>query len=520
MSASRPFAYNTGSPITGTEQVGDIAIGWPNAGFESTGLEWWNGPDEELGYVICKPISSDTQPTQFFSGNLQCSTTYKGVDINLSNSNQTAYQQFGYQMSVLCDTVLDSRSKVMFSVSVSLADPPALPGSHFVGIGTRSMFYQGNPYGAFPGNDVYSMGYGSDGNIWYNGVVYVPDLQSFGNGDIIDIAIDNTINGMWVRVNGGDWNDNPAEGPSTNAGSIEIIGGRFYPVLCPGYEGTMTIQNTATYGVPEGYTLLGGNLGASVGFSRSDALTEGSFISLVNSAFSQSFSTGADAKTWLNTNGYWTSYNDSVASVLSLDAADYSGTGPWIDSVGGKQFTLINSPSWRSNVVGGTFKFLSASSQYAICSSSLPSLNTWSVGVWHYYAGRESGSAPCIVTETFIGGSLNYSLGKNNGPFSSGFFDGGWRVTDGYPLTPNNWYYIIGTYDGSTIKLYVNNILVDSTNYTGTPTSSGAGIRLMERWDLSDYWEGYLSKVDIYDKALDTNEISSIWNSNKTRFGL
>ena len=137
MITARPFSYNTGSAITGTEQVGNIAIGWPTAGFESTGLEWWNGPDEELGYVICKPIPSGTQPTQFFSGNLQCSTTYKGVDINLSNSNQTAYQQFGYQMSALCDTVLDNRAKVMFSVSISLANPGALPNSHFVGIGTR-----------------------------------------------------------------------------------------------------------------------------------------------------------------------------------------------------------------------------------------------------------------------------------------------------------------------------------------------------------------------------------------------
>jgi hypothetical protein len=65
MSTSRPFAYNTGSTIDGTEQVGDIAIGTdltqPYAS-EYGGVQWWAGPDEELGYVICKPISAGNQP--------------------------------------------------------------------------------------------------------------------------------------------------------------------------------------------------------------------------------------------------------------------------------------------------------------------------------------------------------------------------------------------------------------------------------------------------------------------------
>ena len=63
MSTSRPFAYNNGSPIPGTIQVGSLAIGIPTAGFASTGLEWWNGPDEDLGYVIARPVPADTQPT-------------------------------------------------------------------------------------------------------------------------------------------------------------------------------------------------------------------------------------------------------------------------------------------------------------------------------------------------------------------------------------------------------------------------------------------------------------------------
>jgi hypothetical protein len=63
MATARPFAYNTGSPISGTEQIGNLAIGFPTNGFSSTGLEWWNGPDEELGYVIAQEVPDDSQPT-------------------------------------------------------------------------------------------------------------------------------------------------------------------------------------------------------------------------------------------------------------------------------------------------------------------------------------------------------------------------------------------------------------------------------------------------------------------------
>ena len=328
MSTARPFAYNPGSPISGTIQVGDLAVGVPTDGFTSNPV-FWNGPDEELGYIIAVPVPGNTQPTP-------------------------------------------------------------MPG------------------------------------------VFA---------------------------------------------SIKFLGTK----------------------------------------NQINPFNDSTFINLVNQHFNQTFTGATEASTWLTDNGYWNSYQ-GLSPVLSLDAADYSGTGPWIDSVGGKSFTLTNSPTWSSSNEG-YFNFIPASSQYAICSTSLPSMSTWTVGVWHYYTGTETGGAPCIVTETFVGGGINYSLGNNNGGFSSGFFNGGWRVTDGYSLTPNNWYYIVGTYDGTTIKLYVNDTLVDSTNYTGTPTSSGAGIRLMERWDLADYWGGRLAIVDIYDVALSQSEITSKWSATKTRFG-
>lgn len=65
MSTSRPFAYNTESLIPGTEQIGNIAIGVStslNYSSGAGGLRWWNGPDEDLGYVIAQSVPSGNQP--------------------------------------------------------------------------------------------------------------------------------------------------------------------------------------------------------------------------------------------------------------------------------------------------------------------------------------------------------------------------------------------------------------------------------------------------------------------------
>ncbi|NBU82387.1 MAG: hypothetical protein EBS55_12140, partial [Flavobacteriaceae bacterium] len=62
MATARPFAYYTGSTILGTIQIGSLSVGTPSSGFTDT-PQYWNGPDEELGYVIARPIPNNTQPT-------------------------------------------------------------------------------------------------------------------------------------------------------------------------------------------------------------------------------------------------------------------------------------------------------------------------------------------------------------------------------------------------------------------------------------------------------------------------
>ncbi len=52
MATSRAFAYNSGTAIPGLNQVGNISISETNFAGLTTSLEWFAGPDEELGYVI------------------------------------------------------------------------------------------------------------------------------------------------------------------------------------------------------------------------------------------------------------------------------------------------------------------------------------------------------------------------------------------------------------------------------------------------------------------------------------
>ena len=209
--------------------------------------------------------------------------------------------------------------------------------------------------------------------------------------------------------------------------------------------------------------------------------------------------------------------------VMNLDAATYSGTGPWVDSVSGLSFTLNNSPTYSPSIGGGSFDFVPASAQWANTDTSLSSLSTWTVEAWHYPTGVTTGSLPCLITETFTGGFINYTLGYPNGDpnFQAGFYSGGWQVTPtGYTLTPNVWNQIVGTYDGTTIKLYVNDTLINSTTYSGAIVSSNAGIRLMNRWDSADYWGGKLAIVRIYDEDIGASGVTANWNANRSRFGL
>jgi len=108
--------------------------------------------------------------------------------------------------------------------------------------------------------------------------------------------------------------------------------------------------------------------------------------------------------------------------------------------------------------------------------------------------------------------------GSNNDP-DSGTTDaivvkisiGGTRYcanTDSDFILVGEWYHVAGTYDGETLNLYVNGILVDSNEAPSGNIDLGTQIMAVGTWStLIDYFQGTIDEVRIWKVALLPNQL-------------
>ena len=82
-------------------------------------------------------------------------------------------------------------------------------------------------------------------------------------------------------------------------------------------------------------------------------------------------------------------------------------------------------------------------------------------------------------------------------------------------VSENNWYFAVGTYDGTTQKLYVDGSLISSQAISTTiSTTTDARIGARSHTSPESYWEGNLANVAIWNRALTSDEINTaMWAS-------
>ncbi len=516
MATSRPFAFNEGSPIPGTQQIGNIAIGIPTAGFASTGLEWWSGPDEDLGYVVCGPVPGETQQSQV---PMTWDSTKIGPFSDISPDGLTVTSR-----SVLNSSLAETRifRKSMFTIVLDTTISSA-----YIGLGKSDMSlssYVG-------GTDGKSFGFSKTGDVIFSGTTINSGFPNWGSqDDKIDIAVDFDNSTIWIRVNGGNWNGSPSANPDGNVGGVTcpISLTDVYPAITvynPSIDAVATIAQVSTFTVPNGFKFLR-NTGA-VRFIRSSALTDQSFIDLVNSNFGQGFLVAQIAKTWLNANGMWTSYGElPEGMVLYLDAgltASYPGSGTtWYDLSGYANNGTFAGGSQFDGGSGGTMKFDGVDSAITFNNPvNIPIANDpYTISVW--FNSDEMPSDRGFVGWGGFGNVNQVNAWRLRNTGVSGFRHYWWGNDLDYttPMSAGNWYHAVAAYENGSRKLYLNNVQVAEDFPTGHNVPYSTNLRIGVTADfLGEWFDGKIAQVIIYKRQATVAEINAIWNSGKSRFG-
>jgi len=347
MATNRGFAYITGgTPINGCENVGNLLAGKPEIGYANTGLTWWGGADEELGWVVAYPAPSGADSSGLVTTPLTLiwDDNYKGPSISIIEDdtivkdNRSGQPGQG-QNCVMATKGIGKGDKLMFTL-ICDQTPATGTDTMFIGFATTNKDLE-----RYLGSDSYGVGVNGLGDLWYgnnHGTPYPSSLPEFNANSQIDIAIDRVAEQWWYRVDGGYWLGDPNIVISEQNG-LQLYMTDYYPdaelrltVTC-GDNGKWKIQKNH-YSVPDGFQAW--PVYSYVGFGRSSVKSDNSFVELAESITGTFAGNPRRAKELLNENGYWTSHPGIVTSNLALylvadDPQSYPGTGDiWYDLSG------------------------------------------------------------------------------------------------------------------------------------------------------------------------------------------
>lgn len=211
--------------------------------------------------------------------------------------------------------------------------------------------------------------------------------------------------------------------------------------------------------------------------------------------------------------------------VLHLDAGDiksYTGTGTvFVDrSRKRKNGSFVNSPVYSSSKIK-SFGF-SSNKYINIPNDTDFNTQTPSVEVWvKTNATTQNGF-------WFEKGSVNtqYSLFQEGNSIQ-------WRIhiSGGYTnlttttanfMNTSKWYQVVATYSSGFRRLYINGVLVNSDNRSGTISTNSEGVRIgaYGGGSPSYFYNGSLAICKLYNKALTATEVLQNFNATKSRFNI
>lgn len=191
--------------------------------------------------------------------------------------------------------------------------------------------------------------------------------------------------------------------------------------------------------------------------------------------------------------------------------------GTLYDASGNNNNGDLLGPIWNgAGKNGGTLLFDGINDAVSIADSNSLDLTTgMTLEAWVNPASQSSGSWSTVLLKEQPG-QLIYAMYANtdtNRPSAHVYVNGSDRDTRGTAALPvNTWTHLTTTYDGSTLRLYINGTQVSSLAISGSITTSGGVLKIGGNGVWGEWYKGYIDDVRVYNRALTASEIQTDMN--------
>ena len=204
----------------------------------------------------------------------------------------------------------------------------------------------------------------------------------------------------------------------------------------------------------------------------------------------------------------------NIVSYESGSSLSYSLTGSLSGSlVNGTSYSTINGGTWVFDGINDYINFGNVPS--VTLTGSSVSLEAWvnynlSQEDWKGIIYKADGNSTGY--QLFIDSAERVAFGVIT---TSGFS----RPNAGFTLSANAWHHVVGSYDGSNMRIYVDGILYNTTAQSGSILASTTNLFVGMSF-ASEELPGYIPVARIYNKGLTTQEVLQNFNAQRNRFNI
>lgn len=250
---------------------------------------------------------------------------------------------------------------------------------------------------------------------------------------------------------------------------------------------SVTIKNTGSYNSGFGYM--------RIGLEKHTSNTSNYWLFKNIQIESKDHSTG------------YTSTGTSRSESLCFDASGFGNNGVVRNQ--SSIFVERDSPRYDMSTVFNGTPFIIGQDLNGAKSTDALSLCAW--------INPSQVSGDHNIVSSYEGGGAGLHISSGNIYFQ--IYSGGYINVSGGSVSANTWYHVVGTYDNSKLRIYINGELKGEAAKTGNITyHSGTpwaiGVNPSGTGDGGEHFYGKLSDVRIYSTALSASDVKELYSTS------